>query len=116
MRCRRRALALHERGFGRGSDGAGWQKNLEARAFSDFAFHVNLAAMRFDNRCDEAQPEAQPFLRIRIGHAIEAIEDMRQVVLRYADTGILYHKPDVRTRRFRTGPYPAACRGVFYRV
>ena len=70
--------------------------NPEGGAFSGFAVHVDLAAVRLRNPGHETEPQAETAFGILVGarDPVEAVEDVRQMRFRNADTGVGYGQDD----------------------
>ena len=74
---------------------------------------MNLALVCADDAGDKTEAQPQSFLRVRIGYAIEAIKDVRQVAGRDTHTGILHHELDAVSRQFNGRLNPSSRRRVF---
>src|SRR5579875_2971161 len=75
--------------FAADRDGSGGQNHFKAGTFAELAVDADLAAMRAHNGGHGTQTEAEAFFRVGVRHPVEAIEDMRQVIGRDTDAGVL---------------------------
>src|SRR5262245_65711177 len=75
-----------------------------------------MAAVRFDYRAADRQPEAHAALRALGARAVELLEQALLLSLRYAGTTVRYPQRDVRRRGFRPNFEGRAAGGVLERV
>src|SRR5215210_422282 len=99
-------------------DGRLGEAYLEGRARADHALDGDVPAVHLDDLAADGEPEAAPPGRARavLVHPVEALEELAQVLLRYADAGVLDLDGQVRD----VLPYPdvhaGAGVGVLYGV
>src|SRR5579875_2841001 len=74
---------------------------------------MNFAAMRFDDRGNKAEAETESLFRIGVRHAVEAVEDVRQVIFGNANPRVFDDEPDVRAGLIYAGAHPTALWSIF---
>ena len=74
--------------LGQLGNGRYWQMNGKSCAFAERAGNRNTAVMLFHNLLGHRQAQAAAFGTFAAGNAVEALKQMRQVLLRDAGTSV----------------------------